>query len=179
MERAVRHPDGTFITASEWDAIKASARLVKADLLSLPPPRHWCAKERSKTKTFFRTYFRTEWEAALARLESLQPLLALCASHWKADHVLGNTLRVKVVNASEDDASDDSDELPKKSLKKRSGRGRSGGRKRHKKCGDESESSGKVAEPGKEVDKGKLDAMDGDIYYSTTKSITTSADRFV
>jgi hypothetical protein len=35
-------------------------------------------------------------------MEQLQPLLALCAAHWKADHVLGNTLLVKS-SASADD----------------------------------------------------------------------------
>jgi len=89
MEKALRHANATMITSSEWSAIKVSARAVKANLLSLPPPRDRRAKDQSHTKVYFRTYFRREWDSAVAKLESYQPLLALCSSHWKADHVLG------------------------------------------------------------------------------------------
>jgi len=106
MEQAIRHPDGTMITAGEWSAIKSTARMVKADLLALPPPRDRRAKDRPKTKTYFRTFFSKDWDAALEKMEQHQPLLALCAAHWKADHVLGNTLLVKL-SSSTDDESDD------------------------------------------------------------------------
>ena len=56
MEKATRHEDGTMITAAEWSAIKALARLIKFDLLNLPPPRDPSAKKKSKTKLYFRTY---------------------------------------------------------------------------------------------------------------------------
>lgn len=45
MERAIRHADGNMITASEWAAIKATARMVKGDLLALPLPRDRRAKD--------------------------------------------------------------------------------------------------------------------------------------
>ena len=41
----------------------------------------------------------------MAKLESHQPLLALCSSHWKADHILGNTLLVQVAEHLEDNQS--------------------------------------------------------------------------
>jgi len=37
MERSIRHADGVMIVASEWATIKATARMVKMDLLDLPP----------------------------------------------------------------------------------------------------------------------------------------------
>jgi hypothetical protein len=137
LERAIRHGDGTMITASEWAAIKATARMVKLDLLSLPPSRDRRARDRTKSKVYFRTHFRKEWDAAVARMESLQPLLALCSSHWKAEHALGNTLLVKVVTDSEEDESDSPaenvDKSPGSDRKKRRAKGRSGEKKRRKK----------------------------------------------
>ena len=139
MERAIRHPDGAMISASEWAAIKATARMVKADLLSLPPPRDRCARERTKSKIYFRTYFRKEWDAAVAKMESHQPLLALCASHWKAEHVLGNTLLVKVPEKPETDNSESPMETtntsPRSKGKKRARKRHSHDKKRQKKDG--------------------------------------------
>ena len=136
LERAIRHSDGTMITASEWAAIKATAHMVKSDLLSLPPSRDRRAKDRTKSKGYFRTYFRKEWDAAVTKMESVQPLLALCASHWKAEHVLGNTLLVKVTADSEEDESDSPvenvDKSPVSESKKRRAKGRSGEKKRQK-----------------------------------------------
>jgi len=102
LEPSIRHADGTMISFGEWSAIKATARLVRNDLLSLPPPKDHRAKDRRKTKTFFRTYFPREWQDALEKMETLQPLLALCAAHWKADHVLGNALLTSVSNEDSD-----------------------------------------------------------------------------
>jgi len=106
MEQAIRHLDGTLITSGEWSAIRATARKIKTDLLALPAPRDRRAKDRPKTKTYYRSFFPKEWDAALEKMEQLQPLLALCAAHWKADHVLGNTLLVRS-SAGADDKDDD------------------------------------------------------------------------
>ena len=110
MEYAIRHEDGTMISSGEWLVIKATARSVKADLLSLGPPTSTRAKDQPKTKIYFRTHFLTQWNAALEKMETQQPLLALCAAHWKADHVLGNTLLVKASQTS--DSSDTSGNSP-------------------------------------------------------------------
>ena len=111
MEQAVRHSDGTMITSGEWTAIKATARMIKADLLALPPPRDKRAKDRPKTKTYYRSFFSKDWDAALERMEQHRPLLALCAAHWKADHILGNTLLVKPSTGESDDEPMDADKL--------------------------------------------------------------------
>jgi hypothetical protein len=156
MEKAIRHSDGTMITSSEWNAIKVSARAVKADLLSLPPPRDRRAKDQKRTKVYFRTYFRHEWDSALAKLEMYQPLVALCSSHWKADHILGNTLLVKATERSEDDQSDPNEHTGssrRSESKKRTGKQHSRDRKRRKK------GNGKAVSSDKEADGGKSDDM--------------------
>jgi hypothetical protein len=117
MEQAIRHTDGTMISLGEWAAIKATGRLVKMDLLSLPLPRDRRAKGQKKTKTYFRTFYRTEWDAAIDKMESQQPLLALCAAHWKADHVLGNTLLVPIATGDTGDESDELDAATSESAK--------------------------------------------------------------
>ena len=106
MEQAIHHADGNMISSGEWAAIKAMARVIKMDLLSLPTPTSRHAKDQKKTKMYFRTFFHKEWANAITKMESQQPLLALCAAHWKADHVLGNTLLVTPATNSVD--SDDS-----------------------------------------------------------------------
>ncbi|KIM72114.1 hypothetical protein PILCRDRAFT_93588 [Piloderma croceum F 1598] len=63
-----------------------------------------------------KTYYPKEWDAALVKMETQQLLLALCAAHWKADHVLGNTLLVKASADSDNDEelnneSDDDDKV--------------------------------------------------------------------
>jgi len=156
MEKALRHADGTMITSSEWSAIKVSARAVKADLLSLPPPQDWRAKDQSRTKVYFCTYFRHEWDSAVAKLESYQPLLALCSSHWKVDHVLGNTLLMKVAELSDDDQSDPNEHASsshQSESKKRTGKHCSQERKRRK------NGNGKGVSPDKRADRQKSDDM--------------------
>jgi hypothetical protein len=149
-----------MILASEWAAIKATARMVKADLLSLPPSHDRRAKDRTKSKLYYRTYFQKEWDAAIAKIESLQPLLALCSSHWKAEHVLGNTLLVKVAANLEGGESDSSAEhankSPRSESKKRPAKRDPRDKKRRKKSNEmpppASEGSGAKS---KETDIGK------------------------
>jgi hypothetical protein len=158
MERAIRHSDGTMILASEWAAIKATARMVKAELISLPPSRDRRARDRTKSKVYFQTYFRKEWDAAVAKMESLQPLLALCASHWKAEHVLGNTLLVKAAADSEDDDSnssvDQDNKSPRSENRKRPAKRRSRDKKRRKKAQE------KLGSASDEGDGAKSDRID-------------------
>ena len=106
MERAIRHSDGRMITDSEWNAIKASARMIKYELHQLPAPQQRLSKERW-TKMYYRTNHPMQWQAAITKLETMQPLLQLCASHWKADHVLGNIL------LASRDHNNNADESPK------------------------------------------------------------------
>ena len=106
MEQCIQHSDGTMITSSEWSAIKATGRLIKAELLALKPTssRDRRVMSKRKTKSYFCSFYPNEWHAALLKMEQQQPLLALCASHWKADHVLRNSLLVKTT--TDNDLSD-------------------------------------------------------------------------
>lgn len=90
MNTAVRNPDGSSITDGVWDAIKSSSRQVAQSLLSMIPTGR--EAHRSQTKKFFKTSYSNEWSQCITHIEQLQPLLQLCASHWKAEHVLGGTL---------------------------------------------------------------------------------------
>lgn len=91
MDRAIRHPDGTMISDSEWSAIKASSRRIANELSALPDSSRQSRMQR--TKMFYRTHHAKEWTRAILRLEAEQPLLNLCSSNWKADHVLGNSIQ--------------------------------------------------------------------------------------
>jgi hypothetical protein len=111
MQRSIRHEDGSLITKSEWTSIQSSARLVMADLLKFKLPQNSGnrqTKPEAKNRKFFRQNYPLDWHDALIRLEKQQPLLALCAPNWKADHVLGNMLTNKLRNRNRAE-SDDSD----------------------------------------------------------------------
>ena len=157
MEQAICHEDGTMILLGEWATIKATARLVKMELLALPAPRDRRAKGQKKTKIYFRSFHRTEWEAAIQKMESQQPLLALCTAHWKADHVLGNTLLVPInVPTGDLDDTGDVDELDAtpestKLTKSAEGKKRSGN---HQTC------RAKKVKTGKEAVRMKTTAID-------------------
>jgi hypothetical protein len=78
-------------------------------------PLRLTGKELNKIKGIFSNHFRKEWDMALAKMESIQPLLALCVAHWKAKHILGNALLVKVTVDLGRDGSDSTAEDNNKS----------------------------------------------------------------
>jgi len=93
MEKAVQHEDGTLINAGEWRAIKANARVIASrNLLPLPIPHNTPISMKKKTKTYFTRYYVKQWNDAVLKLEEQEPLLALYAAHWKAEHVLNTIL---------------------------------------------------------------------------------------
>ena len=47
---------------------------------------------KKKTKTYFTRYYLKQWNNVVLKLEEQEPLLALCAAHWKAEHVLNTIL---------------------------------------------------------------------------------------
>lgn len=89
MQRAIRHYNGSMISPGEWSAIRASARLVKEDLLKLPVPRK--AKQEaggepvSKTKSHFRRYRHPDWNNALARLEAKEEIGRMLLDELRRD----------------------------------------------------------------------------------------------
>ena len=94
MKRAIRHPDGTMVTDSEWSAIRASARRIVKKIAGLPVSA--LQANMRKTKQYYRTHHPRERTNAITRLEAEQPLLKLCSSNWKAEQTLGNSVQAMV-----------------------------------------------------------------------------------
>lgn len=94
MGSVIRHQDGSRITKGEYQIIKTSAQHVAAELLQLPVPSQHSTTRR--TITYFKDHHPEELAKAIAKLEDAQPLLALCATHWKASHMVANSLTAAV-----------------------------------------------------------------------------------
>ncbi|KAF8871298.1 hypothetical protein BD779DRAFT_1680501 [Infundibulicybe gibba] len=93
MRKCVRHLDGSTIDIGVWYAIRATARMiVNRDLLTLPPAPPPAKPDASKTKKYFKNYHVRQWYAAVIALEKAEPIVAHCAAHWKAEHILGGCL---------------------------------------------------------------------------------------
>lgn len=108
MEKCVRTQDGHEISAAEYRAVKTSARrFVNTHLTSLKEPSDPAARSRTKTKTYYQKYYPKSWSEAVDKLEESQPLVALCASHWKADHLIGNCLQAIVDEAKKREGADE------------------------------------------------------------------------
>jgi hypothetical protein len=108
-----------MISKGEWNAIQSSARAIKMELISLPAPKG-VSKACKKTKTYFKTYFSRDWDQAIDKLESQEPLLQLCATHWKAEQLLGNILlRRSNISLGEEDTGSDSEEPEESSHNKK------------------------------------------------------------
>lgn len=82
--------DGAIVSDGVWNAIRASGRQVAQSLLALKVKKE--DESRTRKKAYFKTCHSEEWLDAIAQLEQLQLLLQYCASHWKADYVLGSIL---------------------------------------------------------------------------------------
>lgn len=88
MEKCIRNADGTRIHKREWRAIMAAAgAIIDRQLRPLSAP-----KEGLAPRTFYRKHCARVWLSAIAMLEVEQPILSLCAGHWKAEHTLGQIL---------------------------------------------------------------------------------------
>jgi len=93
MKSALRNRDGSTIEQGIYQLICGSARsIIKSILLPLKPANF--AKGASLA-SHFQTNNPTQWTAAVLQLEQQHPLVALCAEHWKAKHLLQAALRYK------------------------------------------------------------------------------------
>ena len=105
---------------------------------------------------------------AVAKMELHQPLLALCASHWKAEHVLGNTLLVKVAENAETDNSDSpmktANMSPKSEGKKRARKRHSHDKKRQKKSNQIPKVASRAKLDGMDIGKSLPDTLYYDLY---------------
>ena len=97
MQRAIRNANGSEVTRVHYDAIHTSCRhIVSTILLPLTANASTRSKKSGRgspgTKTFYVTHHCTEWTRAILELEKLQPVLAFCAEHWKAEYILQSVL---------------------------------------------------------------------------------------
>jgi hypothetical protein len=93
MPSVIRQPDGNLIGHNEYMAIRASGRdIIEKQLLPLVVDRSY--QKRPLTPKLFKSSipFRTMWDRAIALYKAEQPLLSLCANHWKAEHMLSSIL---------------------------------------------------------------------------------------
>ena len=88
MRWAIRKPDGSRLSDGEWNGIRAATNLVKMDLFS----NLGFDPSVPKKKTYLQSEHPKEWNMAIKELEKQQSVLALCASHWKAEYMLGSVL---------------------------------------------------------------------------------------
>lgn len=85
MDKALRTSDGDIISEAHWKAIKQSARSAIGTFLS-----H--IKAEKPSKRYFRNHHTAAWNKAINHLEISRPIVALCAGHWKAEHVINSVL---------------------------------------------------------------------------------------
>lgn len=106
MRLAVRTKNGSTVDASVYDLIRSSAQSIVTALL-IPLKPHSFPKGKKLTP-YFQANHQQAWTNAILQLEKQQPLLALCADHWKAKHILQSVLRNKK-DGHDDDIDDDDD----------------------------------------------------------------------
>ncbi len=90
LRKIIRHPNGTMITHSAVKAISGRARPIVNKMLARVGPH---IQHKEIGKVYFRATYPAEWDAACQELESAQPLLKLCAGHWKAEFVLAQVIK--------------------------------------------------------------------------------------
>ncbi|KAM6489707.1 hypothetical protein JOM56_014730 [Amanita muscaria] len=97
LKQIIRTTDGSVVDDSIYSTVRSSAHNVAATLLApldskRPELKGAIGRKSPGTKSFYKNYFKDQWMAALEHLEGLQPLLGLCAEHWKAEAVLQSVL---------------------------------------------------------------------------------------
>ena len=90
LHKIIRHANGTMITNSAVKAITSRARPIVNKILARVPSH---IQHKEIGKVYFRTTYPTEWDAGCEELETAQPLLRLCAGHWKAEFVLAQVIK--------------------------------------------------------------------------------------
>lgn len=92
----IRTTDGRMVDLGVYRAMKVTARAIISDeLYSLP-----ILSDHPRTMVFYRKFYPHQWETAILRLEEREPLIGLCAAHWKAEYLLGSLLLANASNAN-------------------------------------------------------------------------------
>lgn len=88
--KIIQHHNRTMITHSAVKAISGRARPIVNKMLAQVGPH---IQDKEIGKIYFWATYPAEWDAACQELESTQPLLKLCAGHWKAEFVLAQVIK--------------------------------------------------------------------------------------
>jgi hypothetical protein len=94
MKVALRQRDGTLIDDTKYRRIQEDVRaLYNAHLYPLSantkaPPTNSRKKTTMHCMTWFRSHHRAAWDKVVHQLESIHPILQLCAGNWKAEHMI-------------------------------------------------------------------------------------------
>ncbi|KAI0037567.1 hypothetical protein FA95DRAFT_1614085, partial [Auriscalpium vulgare] len=117
MRSYVRNANGTTVDDITYRNICNSARVVKLDLLAILPDNK---KNKARSITYYRSFHHHEWREATHKVEGLQPVLALCRLHWKAEQMLANSMKAVKKDddelAGKNEVSDDTTPPPGNSL---------------------------------------------------------------
>jgi hypothetical protein len=89
MASALRHENGDVVGTSLYKAIRASGKLLVENVLFKGIPKDITFQTHRRTKRFFMDNYKDTWDKVIHQYEVEQPLLRLCAGHWKAEHMLG------------------------------------------------------------------------------------------
>ncbi|KAM6499838.1 hypothetical protein JOM56_005346 [Amanita muscaria] len=76
MRFGIRHEDGSLLNDEEWQAVKSSVG-------------------KKQMMSYFKSFHRDAWYKAIEQLEEQQPLLKLCAEHYKAEKTLNQILTAR------------------------------------------------------------------------------------
>ena len=99
IAKAIRREDGSIIPESELNGIRTSVQAIYSAILQpLKNPDDPATQDARRTKTWYRHNYHEQWEESLCELERKHPVVALCASHWKAEHLFARHLQSKVIN---------------------------------------------------------------------------------
>lgn len=93
MEKAIRTTEGIPITHIEYKAVRRAAQNVVGVYLKKFISGGEVSKKRMMAT--IRQDHAYWWEQACLALEYAQPLVKLCAGHWKAEHILKNSLHAE------------------------------------------------------------------------------------
>ncbi len=122
LHQITRYSNGNVVDPLTYSAVRKSAYNIARSILwplnskVQPELAHKTGKNGPGTKSFYRSYFWDKWMEAITRLEEMQPLLALCEGHYKADAFLQSVLdglRLQTKNDShniDDGIADDMDD---------------------------------------------------------------------
>ena len=95
MSRAIRRDDGSVVSYKEYTDIRKTADIVVLQFLEHvngpDAPMH-PGRVRTLTATVAKSLFHAQFRQAILNLEAEEPLLRLCARHWKAETLISQAL---------------------------------------------------------------------------------------